>query len=93
MASAKYTPAPTQDPDEAQAPGSSFTQAPPAYQTEATAAADEERLFGAPRDSEDNIPDDFKVRRRESRPSLTSCCRSRHSPAQRPVVWNDRDQG
>ncbi|KAK2048306.1 UPF0005-domain-containing protein [Colletotrichum somersetense] len=57
---AKYTPAPTQDPDEA----SRYTQAPPAYQAEAeaTAASDTDRLFGggAPRGSEDDIPDDFK---------------------------------
>ncbi|KAK1963634.1 UPF0005-domain-containing protein [Colletotrichum eremochloae] len=57
---AKYTPAPTQDPDEA----SRYTQAPPAYQAEATAASDTDRLFGGgtPRGSgdDDNIPDDFK---------------------------------
>ncbi|KAJ0162495.1 Bax inhibitor 1 [Colletotrichum tanaceti] len=54
---AKYAPAPTQDPDEA-----SSYQAPPAYQAEPTAASDTDRLFGggAPRSSEDDIPDDFK---------------------------------
>ncbi|KAK1979113.1 inhibitor of apoptosis-promoting Bax1-domain-containing protein [Colletotrichum cereale] len=54
----KYAPAPTQDPDEA----SSYAHAPPAYQAEPTAASDTDRLFGggAPRGSEDDIPDDFK---------------------------------
>ncbi|EFQ32630.1 hypothetical protein CGRA01v4_09538 [Colletotrichum graminicola] len=54
----KYVPAPTQDPDEA----SRYTQAPPAYQAEASAASDTDRLFGggSPRRSEDDIPDDFK---------------------------------
>ncbi|WYZ39530.1 hypothetical protein EsH8_III_001444 [Colletotrichum jinshuiense] len=54
----KYAPAPTQDPDEA----SSYAQAPPAYQAEPTSASDTDRLFGggAPRSSEDDIPDDFK---------------------------------
>ena len=60
---AKYAPAPTEDPD---APTTSYTQAPPSYQVPAdgpSAASDEARLFGgAPRDSEDNLPDDFKVR-------------------------------
>ncbi|KAK3695853.1 inhibitor of apoptosis-promoting Bax1-domain-containing protein [Podospora appendiculata] len=57
---AKYTAAPQEDPD-------AYTQAPPSYQAAAssTAAADDDqaRLFGgagAPRNSEDNIPDDFK---------------------------------
>ncbi|KAK3337789.1 inhibitor of apoptosis-promoting Bax1-domain-containing protein [Cercophora scortea] len=57
---AKYTAAPQEDPD-------AYTQAPPSYQAAAssTAAADDDqaRLFGgagAPRSSEDNIPDDFK---------------------------------
>jgi len=57
--SAKYTPAPQQDPDEA----AEYTQAPPSYQAEAgtsAAAADSAGLFGAPRSSEDNLPDDFK---------------------------------
>jgi FtsH-binding integral membrane protein len=60
MASAKYTPAPTQDPDDA------YTQAPPGYQAQAESSAaatvhdDEARLFGGPRSSEDNVPDDFK---------------------------------
>ncbi|KAJ9155756.1 Bax inhibitor family protein [Pleurostoma richardsiae] len=58
MSTAKYTPAPQQDPDEA---AGSYAQAPPSYQAEPSAASDEARLFGgAPRSSEDNIPDDFK---------------------------------
>jgi hypothetical protein len=53
-ANTKYQAAPTQDPDEA-----SWSQAPPSYQ--ADSADDSERLMGgAPRASEDNVPDDFK---------------------------------
>lgn len=58
MSNAKYTPAPQQDPDDIPA-GPAYSQAPPSYQ----AADDEARLFageGAPRSSEDNVPDDFK---------------------------------
>lgn len=58
MSNAKYTPAPQQDPDDVPA-GPAYSQAPPSYQ----AADDEARLFageGAPRSSEDNVPDDFK---------------------------------
>ncbi|KAI1337229.1 inhibitor of apoptosis-promoting Bax1-domain-containing protein [Xylariaceae sp. FL0016] len=57
-ANTKYTPAPTQDPDEG-----SWSQAPPSYQTasnEPTSANDTSNLFGGPRSSEDNVPDDFK---------------------------------
>ncbi|KAI0019973.1 transmembrane BAX inhibitor motif-containing protein [Xylariomycetidae sp. FL0641] len=58
-ANTKYTPAPTQDPEEgswSQAPPS--YNAPPSYQAE---SANPSTLFGAePRSSEDNIPDDFK---------------------------------
>ncbi|OLN96413.1 Protein lifeguard 4 [Colletotrichum chlorophyti] len=56
----KYTPAPTQDPDE---PSRSYSQPPPAYQ-EPSAAQDTDRLFGggAPRSSnDDDLPDDFKA--------------------------------
>ncbi|TDZ32665.1 Protein lifeguard 4 [Colletotrichum sidae] len=56
---AKYTPAPTSDPDEA----TSYTQPPPAYQADTSSAQDTDRLFGggAPRSSQDDdIPDDFK---------------------------------
>lgn len=57
---AKYTAAPTQDPDEA-----GYSQPPPSYQADTSAAVnnDEARLFGgAPRASTDgdDIPDDFK---------------------------------
>ena len=56
---AKYTPAAQVDPDE----HDDYTQAPPSYQAEASSANDEERLFaGGHRSSEDNIPDDFKVK-------------------------------
>lgn len=58
MASAKYTAAPTQDPDEH---GDAFPQAPPEYQAESSSAQDAQGIFGGPRDSEDNVPDDFKV--------------------------------
>lgn len=54
---AKYTPAPQQDPDA----HLHYTQPPPSYQAENTSAYDQDRLFGGPRSSEDNIPDDFKV--------------------------------
>lgn len=62
-ATAKYQPAPTQDPDEG-----TWAQAPPSYQADEasssnTASNPNPDLFGAePRSSEDNIPDDFKVR-------------------------------
>jgi hypothetical protein len=53
----KYTPAPQEDPDES----ASYSQPPPSYQAESSSANDEARLFGGPRNSEDNLPDDFKV--------------------------------
>lgn len=54
----KYSPAPQEDPEA----HLEYTQAPPSYQAESSAANDQERLFGgAPRNSEDNVPDDFKV--------------------------------
>ncbi|GJN69315.1 transmembrane BAX inhibitor motif-containing protein [Purpureocillium lilacinum] len=60
---AKYQPAAQHDPDE-----HDYTHAPPSYSATATeggpssaAARDETQgLFGPPRSSEDNIPDDFK---------------------------------
>lgn len=52
--STKYTPAPQEDAE-------SYTQAPPSYQAEASSSTDQEALFGGPRSSEDNVPDDFKV--------------------------------
>jgi hypothetical protein len=55
----KYTPAPQRDSFEE----SSYPQAPPSYE-EPSASRDQEALLGgAPRSSEDNIPDDFKVGR------------------------------
>ncbi|KAK4237882.1 inhibitor of apoptosis-promoting Bax1-domain-containing protein [Achaetomium macrosporum] len=53
-ANVKYTPAPQEDPE------LSYTQPPPSYQAESSSAQDQDRLFGGPRSSEDNIPDDFK---------------------------------
>ncbi|KAL2183612.1 UPF0005-domain-containing protein [Thermothelomyces heterothallicus CBS 203.75] len=53
-ANVKYTPAPQEDPEHL------YTQPPPSYQAESSSAQDQERLFGGPRSSEDNIPDDFK---------------------------------
>ncbi|KAM4065559.1 inhibitor of apoptosis-promoting bax1 domain-containing protein [Hirsutella rhossiliensis] len=52
----KYQPAPQQDPD-------GYTHAPPAYahaEPSASARDETQGLFGAPRSSEDNLPDDFK---------------------------------
>jgi hypothetical protein len=56
-ANIKYTPAPQEDPEA----HLNYTQPPPSYQAESSSAQDQERLFGGPRSSEDNIPDDFKV--------------------------------
>ncbi|KAI1400665.1 transmembrane BAX inhibitor motif-containing protein [Hypoxylon fuscum] len=57
-ANTKYTPAPTQDPDEG-----TWSQPPPSYQAEPTTTSSTSAagLFAdAPRSSEDNVPDDFK---------------------------------
>lgn len=51
----KFQPVPQRDSFE----DSSFSQAPPAYQAETASAS----LLGAPRSEDDNLPDDFKVRR------------------------------
>jgi protein lifeguard len=51
----KYTPAPTQDPDEG-----TWSQAPPSYQADEPSSSASGIYGGAPRSSEDNIPDDFK---------------------------------
>lgn len=52
----KYQRAPQEDPED-------YTQAPPAYAEGSSSRTDEQTgLFGAPRSSEDNLPDDFKVR-------------------------------
>lgn len=64
----KYTPAPQEDPE------LNYTQPPPSYQAESSSAQDQERLFGSPRNSEDNVPDDFKV------------C-ARHNTAERPIQF------
>ncbi|KAG6036726.1 hypothetical protein E4U41_005547 [Claviceps citrina] len=50
----KYQPAPQHDPDDG------FTQAPPAYAEGSSRRGEEQSLFGPPRSSEDNLPDDFK---------------------------------
>ncbi|RDA89255.1 hypothetical protein CP532_0542 [Ophiocordyceps camponoti-leonardi (nom. inval.)] len=55
---AKYQPAPQREPEE-----EDYTRAPPAYApaSSSSAARDEAQgLFGPPRSSEDNLPDDFK---------------------------------
>lgn len=53
---AKYQPAPQQEPDD------DYTQAPPAYGTSAASSSrNDPGLFAEPRSSDDNIPDDFKV--------------------------------
>jgi len=56
-ANSKYTPAPTQDPEEG-----TWSQAPPSYQAAETDnnTSSSSNLFGEPRSSDDNIPDDFK---------------------------------
>ncbi|KAI2639219.1 transmembrane BAX inhibitor motif-containing protein [Xylaria nigripes] len=54
-ANTKYSPAPTQDPD-----SGSWSQAPPSYQQEEASSVRADLFGGAPRSSEDNIPDDFK---------------------------------
>jgi FtsH-binding integral membrane protein len=51
---AKYQPAPTEE------PADDYTHAPPAYSEASTSRDETAGLFGAPRNSEDNIPDDFK---------------------------------
>jgi FtsH-binding integral membrane protein len=71
--SAKYQRAPQEDPED-------YTNAPPAYGEPSTSRNDETQgLFagGAPRSSEDNIPDDFKVGRDIQRAVLR----------QAPVAW------
>ncbi|KAG6071781.1 hypothetical protein E4U16_005879 [Claviceps sp. LM84 group G4] len=50
----KYQPALQHDPD------NDFTHAPPAYAEGSSRPSEEQGLFGPPRSSEDNIPDDFK---------------------------------
>ena len=54
----KYAPAPQEDAED------NYTQPPPSYQAAGpSSASDDAALFGgAPRNSQDDIPDDFKVR-------------------------------
>jgi len=52
-ANAKYQRAATEEPDD-------YTQAPPAYAEGSSSRDETQGLFGAPRSSEDNLPDDFK---------------------------------
>lgn len=53
----KYQPAPQRDSfDET----SNYTQAPPSYQAQGGSSGSQDALLGAPRSSDDNIPDDFK---------------------------------
>lgn len=55
-ANAKYQPAPQEEPED------DYTQAPPSYAAGSSSRDEEQGLFGPPRSSEDNLPDDFKVR-------------------------------
>ncbi|KAI9684438.1 MAG: hypothetical protein M1829_002248 [Trizodia sp. TS-e1964] len=55
-ANTKYSPAPQRDSFE---DTENYTQAPPSYQAESS-RFNESLLTGAPRNSDDNIPDDFK---------------------------------
>ena len=52
---AKYQRAPSEEPID------DYSHAPPAYAEASTSRDETAGLFGAPRSSEDNIPDDFKV--------------------------------
>ncbi len=54
----KYTPAAQRDSLDEPA---NYTQPPPTYDDQPSASHDQDALLGAPRSSEDNIPDDFKV--------------------------------
>jgi hypothetical protein len=61
MSNAKYQPAPTRDSlDE---PERQYTQAPPSYQDNVTSGPSNNAAgYGTPREEDDNVPDDFKVR-------------------------------
>jgi hypothetical protein len=54
-ANAKYQRAPQEESED------DYTQAPPSYAAGSSSRDEEQGLFGAPRSSEDNLPDDFKV--------------------------------
>src|SRR2546423_8180328 len=73
-ANTKYQAAPQRDSEEP-----SYTRAPPSYQ----AAGPSDGLFGAPRDEDDNVPDDFKVH------SLQQVI-PKHSPLTCATVRRDR---
>jgi hypothetical protein len=53
----KYQPAPQRDSLDNTA---MYSQAPPSYVDEPSASNDQAALLGGPRNSEDNVPDDFK---------------------------------
>jgi len=53
----KYTPAPQRDSLD---DSPNYTQAPPSYNDAPSSSQDQDALLGGPRNSEDNIPDDFK---------------------------------
>ena len=53
-ANTKYSAAPQRDSFEE----ANYTQAPPSYQAESSDA--NQGIFGAPREDDDNVPDDFK---------------------------------
>lgn len=52
----KYQPAPQRDSLDT----AMYSQAPPSYDDGPTASSDNDALLGGPRNSEDNVPDDFK---------------------------------
>ena len=54
-ANTKYQPAPQRDSFEE----GNYTEAPPSYQAESST---HEPNLGSPREEDDNVPDDFKVR-------------------------------
>lgn len=54
-ANTKYQPAPQEEPED-------YTHAPPAYAEGSSVRDETQGLFAGPRSSEDNLPDDFKVR-------------------------------
>jgi len=69
----KYTAAPQRDSFDETA---NYSQAPPSYADQPSSSANDQEalLGGAPRSSEDNIPDDFKVRTVETVAMYKSDC-------------------
>jgi hypothetical protein len=57
--STKYTPAAQRDSFD---DSTNYTGAPPSYEDQPSSSHDQAALLGGPRSSDDNIPDDFKVR-------------------------------